>query len=231
MNIFVTGGNTGIGAELVKQLLESEQVYKVYTISRSTQHLEILKKKYHNKLYFSEFDLNQTEKITELRNKILSEIETVHVLINNAGMLVNKAFETISQDEIKSISNVNFIAPFLLIQSFMPQLISNKGQVLNITTMGGVNGTAKFAGLSSYSSSKGAIGILTECLAQEYSNSNVTINALALGAVDTQMLQNAFPNYKADMSAQKMASFIYNFIFFQSQYYNGKVLPVSFSTP
>ena len=97
--------------------------------------------------------------------------------------------------------------------------------------MGGVGGSAKFAGLSAYSSSKGALSILTECLAEELKDYNIHVNALALGAVNTEMLQNAFPGYVANTQPQQMAAFIYDFATTKYSFFNGKVLPVSNSTP
>jgi NAD(P)-dependent dehydrogenase (short-subunit alcohol dehydrogenase family) len=72
---------------------------------------------------------------------------------------------------------------------------------------------------------------LSELLAEEYKAQQISFNVLALGAVQTEMLQEAFPGYIAPLSAQKMADYIYDFSLNGNQYYNGKVLQVSSSTP
>jgi NAD(P)-dependent dehydrogenase (short-subunit alcohol dehydrogenase family) len=97
--------------------------------------------------------------------------------------------------------------------------------------MGGVQGSAKFAGLSAYSSSKAALCTLTECLAEELKLENISVNCLALGAVQTEMLSKAFPGYRAPLSASEMAEFIVQFARSGHYYFNGKILPVSSTTP
>jgi NAD(P)-dependent dehydrogenase (short-subunit alcohol dehydrogenase family) len=97
--------------------------------------------------------------------------------------------------------------------------------------MGGYQGSVKFKGLSLYSATKAAIASLTECLATEYTNKNIFFNCLALGAVQTEMLNEVFPGYIAPLSAKEMAGFISQFAINGYKYFNGKVLPVSVSTP
>jgi 3-oxoacyl-[acyl-carrier protein] reductase len=97
--------------------------------------------------------------------------------------------------------------------------------------MGGIQGSSKFPGLAAYSSSKGALITLTEMLAEEYKESNISFNALALGAVQTEMLAEAFPGYQASTTAREMARFIADFALNGHQFFNGKVLPVAHSTP
>ena len=108
---------------------------------------------------------------------------------------------------------------------------NNEAHIVNISSVGGVQGSVKFSGLSTYSSSKGAITILTECLAEEFKESSLRFNALALGAVQTEMLQEAFPDYQANTTAAEMANYIYRFATQDGKLYNGKILTVSSSTP
>ena len=110
-------------------------------------------------------------------------------------------------------------------------VFNEESHIVNISSIGGVQGSSKFSGLSLYSASKGAISILTECLAEELKESKISVNALALGAVQTEMLAEAFPGYKAPLSATEMAKYIYDFALTGNKYYNGKILPVSISTP
>jgi len=97
--------------------------------------------------------------------------------------------------------------------------------------MGGVQGSAKFPGLAAYSSSKGALITLTELLAEEFKQTGPSFNVLALGAVQTEMLEEAFPGYKAPLTAVQMAQYIIDFSLTGNTFYNGKVLEVSSSTP
>jgi NAD(P)-dependent dehydrogenase (short-subunit alcohol dehydrogenase family) len=97
--------------------------------------------------------------------------------------------------------------------------------------MGGVQGSSKFAGLAAYSSSKGALITLTELLAEEFKETGPSFNALAFGAVQTEMLEEAFPGYIAPLSADQMGAYLLNFALTGHQFFNGKVLPVSSGTP
>ena len=97
--------------------------------------------------------------------------------------------------------------------------------------MGGFQGSSKFPGLSAYSASKAALGNLTECLAEEFKEMGIAVNALALGAVKTEMLEEAFPGYVPPVNAQEMAGFMANFATSGHHFFNGKILPVSVSTP
>jgi NAD(P)-dependent dehydrogenase (short-subunit alcohol dehydrogenase family) len=145
---------------------------------------------------------------------------------------VNNAFEKITSAELIGAYRTNVFAPYLLIQAVLPLLKnSNNPHIINISSVGGIQGSVKFAGLSAYSSSKGALTILTECLAEELKEINIKVNCLALGAVNTEMLAQAFPGYKAPLSAAEMGNYITWFAENGHQYFNGKIIPVALSTP
>jgi NAD(P)-dependent dehydrogenase (short-subunit alcohol dehydrogenase family) len=97
--------------------------------------------------------------------------------------------------------------------------------------MGGVQGSAKFPGLAAYSSSKAALANLSELLAEELKEKNIRVNCLALGAAQTEMLETAFPGYKAPVTAAEMAQWVGWFAINGHRFFNGKVLPVALSTP
>jgi NAD(P)-dependent dehydrogenase (short-subunit alcohol dehydrogenase family) len=97
--------------------------------------------------------------------------------------------------------------------------------------MGGFQGSAKYKGLSYYSASKAALACLSECLAAEFATSGINVNCLALGAVQTEMLEEAFPGYKAPVDAKTMARFISDFALNGHKFFNGKVLPVAIDNP
>ena len=154
----------------------------------------------------------------------------VDALINNAGAFLNKPFEKISKKEFEYIFQVNVFGLSSITRKVLP-IIDSKGHIVNITSMGGINGATKFSGLSAYSSSKGAVNILTELLAEEYKEKGPSFNALAFGAVQTEMLEEAFPGLKAPISAKEIADFILDFSLQGQKYFNGKIIPVSSTTP
>ena len=168
-------------------------------------------------------DLSCLDEVVKGENKI-------DVLINNAGMLLNRAFKDISQKELEEVYRLNVFSPFYIIQKLLP-FFSSDAQIINIGSVGGVSGSVKFPGLSAYSSSKGALSILTECLQAEFSETDLTFNCLALGAVQTEMLEEAFPGYKADVSPGDLAKYIYNFTLGSSKVQRGQTISVSRSNP
>lgn len=230
MFIVITGASRGIGLEIVKQLAADDDNI-VLAVSRSNKALNLLKKERANVLVLSgDITSSSTQKnILATAKKYAKHID---ILIHNAGNIVNKPFEKISAEELKNVYNVNVFAPFLLTQTLMP-LMGKKSRthVINISSMGGVQGSSKFPGLSAYSSSKAALAGLTECLAEELKEKNIAVNCLALGAVQTEMLGKAFPGYKAPLSPKQMANFIIDFSLTGHQYFNGKIIPVSSTTP
>lgn len=228
MNIVITGCSRGIGLELVK--LFSKQ-HNVYCLSRNIAPIEKYKNEVgdSNRIKFLQFDFESLNNI-EL-NSFLTIDNGIDVLINNAGYLVNETFGQISESNLRRMYEVNVLGPFRLMQIVLPLLREDNSHVISIGSMGGVQGSVKFPGLSAYSSSKGGMSILTECLAEEYKESNIKFNCLALGAVQTEMLNEAFPGYEASVSAKEMAQYIYGFALNGPRFINGKVISVSNSTP
>ena len=144
--------------------------------------------------------------------------------------MVAKPFTEISLEELERVYRVNVQAVFRLTQLLMPKF-SDKAHILNISSVGGVQGSVKFPGLTAYSSSKAALVGLTECLAEEYKETDLSFNCLALGAVQTEMLEEAFPGYEAPTTAKDMAAYIFDFSLNGPKFYRGKILTVSKSTP
>ena len=223
MKIVITGASRGVGFESAKLFAASG--HQVLAISRNADKLSDLIK--FGVIPFS-FDLTSDD-YTDLIQKVKGFGE-IDVLINNAGALVNKSFSEISNADLLNIYKVNIFAPFRLIRDLLP-FFSNQSHTINVSSVGGVQGSVKFPGLSAYSSSKGALTVLTECLAEEFKQTKHRFNALALGAVQTEMLEEAFPAYNAPLSAKEMAKYLVRFALEDGLYYNGKVLNVSSSTP
>ena len=221
--LLVTGASRGVGFEICKQAAANG--HTVIALSRNISPLKGIPN-----IHPFSVDLSNELEVVDFVNEISSSFKSIDVLINNAGSLIKKPFLEISSSEFEAVFKVNVFAVASLTRLMLP-MMNAKGHVLNITSMGGVQGSAKFPGLSAYSSSKGALVILTELLAEEFKDSGPSFNALALGAVQTEMLEEAFPGYKAPVSAVQMAEYIIDFALKGHQFYNGKVLPISSSTP
>jgi 3-oxoacyl-[acyl-carrier protein] reductase len=232
MLIIITGASKGIGFEMVK-LLSKRANTLVIAISRNTESLDkLIEKKNAHSILPVKADITNPLHLKKILKTVSSLKLKVDILINNAGHIVNKPFERISLAELQSVYSTNVLAPFMLIQTLLPAMNpKRRAHILNISSMGGFQGSSKFPGLSAYSSSKSALSGLTECLAEEFKNRNISVNCLALGAVQTEMLGKAFPGYKAPLGPAEMAEFISDFAINGQRYFNGKILPVSLSNP
>ncbi len=225
-SIIVTGAGKGIGYELVK--LYASNGHQVVAVSRD---LSALKTDAIKGVSLYEADL-ATANLDEVVDFAITEMGSVDVLINNAGAILNKPFAEITRQEMEYTYTINVFAAAGLIQALTNRIDKTHSlHTVNVSSMGGFQGSAKFPGLSIYSSSKGALSILTECLAEEFRETAFKFNALCLGAVQTEMLSQAFPGYKAPLLPVEMAGFISDFSLNAHRYMNGKVLPVSLSTP
>ena len=224
MNIIITGTSRGIGLELAKLFAEAN--HQVLCLSRKnnpalTQNQNIS--------YLS-VDLSHPTDLQLVEDFISNTWKKVDILIHNAGALVNKPFEQITSEEFEYVYKVNVFGVANLTKTVLP-FMENGSHVVTISSMGGIQGSMKFAGLAAYSSSKGAVITLSELLAEEYKERGISFNVLALGAVKTEMLEEAFPGYKANTKPDEMAKYIYNFALEGNKFHNGKIIQVSNSTP
>lgn len=233
MNIFITGASRGIGFACVKKLLEMDG-HRILALARHTQPLRDFlaeNPRFEQRLVISEFDFGHFEPDTYLKEwqKIFTHVD---ILINNAGLLINKPFLELTQDDWRALFEVNVFGCAKLIQVLYPLLKkSGKAHIVNIGSMGGHEGTSKFNGLSAYSASKAALANLTECLAEEWKHEGISANCLMLGAVNTEMLAEAFPGYQAPLNADEIAEFITDFSLNAHRFLNGKLLPIALTTP
>lgn len=223
-NIIITGSSRGIGFELTK--LFADEGHQVLALSRNEKPISNLK---HPNISSFSFDLSSTSDLEKL-DGFLKNWKTVDILINNAGKLLNKPFLETSSSEFEEIYKVNVFGVASMTKAVLPKMPKD-GHVVTISSMGGVQGSMKFPGLSAYSSSKAAVITLTELWAEEFKETGPSFNVLALGAVQTEMLEEAFPGYEAPTTALEMAEYIKGFSLTGNKMYNGKLLQVSSSTP
>ena len=223
-NIIVTGTSRGIGLELALRFANAG--HHVLAISRNTPQILIE----NNNVTCLSVDLSKEEDLTKVEQFLSSSMKKVDAIVHNAGALLLKPFGETTSEEFENIYKVNVFGVANLTKICLPYLIKGS-HVVTISSMGGIQGSMKFAGLSAYSSSKGAVITLSELLAEEYKEREIAFNVLALGAVQTEMLAEAFPGYQANLSALEMANYIFDFTLTGNKYYNGKVIQVSSSTP
>ncbi|MBA4154105.1 SDR family oxidoreductase [Flavobacterium sp.] len=223
-NIIITGTSRGIGFELALQFANAG--HKVLAISRKTPK-ELIE---HSNITCLSIDLSSEKELHKVSDFLSQTWKKVDIIIHNAGSLLLKPFSQTSHEDFEKVYKVNVFAVANLTRVCLP-FLQKGSHVVTISSMGGIQGSMKFAGLAAYSSSKGAVITLSELLAEEYREQGISFNVLALGAVQTEMLQEAFPGYEAPLSAKEMADYIVGFSLNGAKYFNGRVIQVSSSTP
>ena len=229
MNIIVNGGTRGIGREVVDYLAQDIS-NQIFVTGRNEEALRKISSLYNNVQSFS-IDMSLfDDRQDKLREAVSDHFGRVDILINIAGFLITKDFLKMANDEARLIMETNFFGPASLIRILKPMMPSGS-HIVNISSMGGFQGSAKYAGLSYYSASKAALACLTECLANEFKEYGISMNCLALGSVQTEMFEEAFPGYKAPVDVKQMAEFISGFALTGHKFFNGKILPVAVGNP
>jgi 3-oxoacyl-[acyl-carrier protein] reductase len=225
--IVVVGTSRGIGREIVKQLAENPE-HRILALGRNMPGMEELLQFQNVEIHA--FDMHATD-VRQQAEKIWGKLDQIDVLINNAGKIVNKPFLELSTADLQDCYQVNVLGVMQTVQAAVPKMLQAGGHIVNISSMGGFQGTVKFAGLSAYSTSKAAVASFTELFAEEYKDTKIKTNCLCLGSVQTEMLEEAFPGYQAPLSATDMATYIVDFALNAHRWMHGRIIPVSLTTP
>jgi len=229
MNIIINGGTRGIGKELASFLADDKKNMLLVT-GRNKVSLKDLENRYKN-IRTMAMDLSVFDKhIESFKQFVFSHFKSVDIIINMAGLLISKDFSDISNTDARLMMETNFFGPATVIRTLKP-VMAQGSHIVNISSMGGFQGSSKYRGLSYYSASKAALASLSESLATEFAESRISVNCLALGAVQTEMFEEAFPGYKAPVEARQMAEFISEFALNGHRFFNGKVIPVAVNNP
>ena len=220
--IVVTGTSSGIGHQICIQAAKMN--FHVISVSRNIEPLKDI-----GGIESFAIDITNKDSVDEFIANLKSKKIKIDILINNAGYLVSELFGDTTYESFKKTFDVNVFGLAEITRSLIP-IINSDGHVINISSIGGVNGSKKFPGLSAYSSSKAAVIALTEVLAEEHQN-GPSFNVLALGAVQTKMLKEAFPDYNVETKPEEMAKYILDFAINGNKLFNGKLISVSNSNP
>lgn len=226
-NIVIVGASRGIGKELVRVLAENPE-HNILALARNTAALSAFNEL--KNVSTHTFDLDDTD-VKAKASAIFESLGNIDILINNAGKLVNKPFLELTAADMEDSYQVNVIGVMQTVQAAVPKMLENGGHIVNISSMGGFQGTVKFAGLSAYSTSKAAVASFTELFAEEFKDTKIKTNCLCLGSVQTEMLEEAFPGFLAPLSAGEMATYIADFSLRAHQWMHGRIIPVSLTTP
>lgn len=231
MNVIINGGTRGIGKEIA--LLMSENISdKILVTGRNGSALARLAESSINRnicTHITDMSIFDERKKAFL-DAVSSCFTGIDILINNAGFLVHRDFMSFDNADARRLMETNFFGPATVIRLLKP-MMKRGSHIVNISSMGGFQGSSKYRGMSYYSASKAALACLSECLAGEFSEGGIAVNCLALGSVQTEMFEEAFPGLKAPVNAKEMAHFIADFAVNGHKFFNGRVIPVAFSDP
>jgi NAD(P)-dependent dehydrogenase (short-subunit alcohol dehydrogenase family) len=226
--IIVTGASRGIGYHTALKL--ANEGHTVIATARTESNLLKLASKPENgKILPVAADLTIPEQIQKIADHA-KELGNIDGLINNAGLVHRESFVDTDIEVFKNLLDVNVFGIVRLVKALKP-FMNNGSHILNISSMSGFQGSLKFPGLSAYGAAKAAVIGLSEVLSAEFAEDHISVNCLAIGAVQTEMLSEAFPGFEAPVSPNQMGSYIADFILNGHQFYNGKVLPVALNDP
>jgi 3-oxoacyl-[acyl-carrier protein] reductase len=229
--VIITGASKGLGFALVQEFLKSSTLIVIACARTHPKSIKMLEQQYSKRLLYFTADITHTNAITLILDNIKLLRLKPQIVINNAAALLQKSFLKTELHDITQLFTVNVFAPIILIQALIAQHSKTAPlHIINIASMGGIQGSMKFSGLSIYASTKAALIGLTECIAEEFKNYNVRCNAIALGATQTEMFSKAFPDFKAPVKPLQVAQWICMFALAPAVI-NGKIIPLAVSTP
>ncbi len=231
MNIIINGASKGIGKETAICLANDKNNQLLITGRDEPSLKAVAGSVANNNISYLKMDLAEIDKnIDFVRDQIFNRFSKVDILINCTGALIVKDFMKISDTEARSMMETNFFGPAAFIRLVVP-IMPPGSHIINISSMGGFQGSSKYRGMAYYSASKSAIACMTECLAVELKDNGISVNCLAPGSVQTEMFKNAFPGYQASAKPGDIAGFISFFAINGHRFFNGKILPVATDNP
>ena len=199
-NVIITGGASGVGKELTKQMLKLG--CNVASIDINAENLEKLKEELNSKrLRTYVVDMGSVESIKEFRENYKKDYSDVDIIINNAGIIQPFVkVEELDDKTINKVMNVNFFGPVNLIRFFMEDLTKDRSEqyIVNVASMGGF---FPFPGQTIYGASKAALKIFTEGLYAELEKTNVRVMIVLPGAMNTNITTNSNVNFDTDGSS------------------------------
>ena len=209
MIALITGASRGIGREITKRLaLKGIKVIANY--NKSEEQAQILQKE-NNNIEIYKADVSKRKEVHDMVKYILNKYGRIDILINNAGISENKMFTDVTDKDWNNIINTNLYSVFCVTQEVLTNMIHNKkGCIINISSIWGMVGASCE---TVYSVAKAGVNVMTKSLAKELGPSNIRVNAIAPGIIDTDMNKNLtkedIQNIQDEIPLEKIGKTIY----------------------
>jgi 3-oxoacyl-(acyl-carrier-protein) reductase len=199
----VTGGTRGIGKAIALELAR-RGANVAFNYSKSADEAEKLKGEIEGfgvKAFAAQCDVANTEAAGEFVKQAIAELGGLDFLVNNAGITRDQLIMRMKEDDWDAVIDTNLKGAWNFSKAVLRPMMKNEngGSILNISSISGVVG---MLGQSNYSASKAGMIGLTKALAKEVASRKITVNALAPGMVDTDIVLEMNPEYREKILAQ-----------------------------
>ena len=195
-NVLITGGTRGIGEAISREFAKKEYnliINYVNSKGKAEKLKNELEEKYNINVLTVQADLADEKEIKNMVDIALNKFGEIDVLVNNAGIIIDKEFEEKTIEDWKQTLNINLIAPFILTKLIGKEMVKNKsGAIINISSINGIN--TYHPSSVDYDASKSGLISLTYDSAIEFSP-YVRVNCIAPGWVDTEMNKDLSEDY------------------------------------
>lgn len=187
-NILLTGASGGIGYAIARKFLENSDARMILQYNTHAQKIESLKEEFPYRIDSYKADLSDEKSVVEFSKKIDSDYKRLDIIIHSAGISVVDTINHTKVEDISKIINVNLKSPILITQKLVGKMIEKKsGVIIFISSMWGITGSSCE---SVYSATKGGIIAFSNSLSKELGPSNIRVNSVSPGFINTAMNDN-----------------------------------------
>ncbi|HUS27857.1 MAG TPA: SDR family NAD(P)-dependent oxidoreductase [Kofleriaceae bacterium] len=199
----VTGASRGIGRAIAMRLAEAGAEVALW--ARDSTALRMVASEIaanRGKARSIVVDVSDADAVNRAADLVRATMPMLRTVVNNAGVVLRKSTEAVTDDEWRKVMAVNLDGTFYVTRAFIPDLERNQGRVINISSISGQEGTSM---LAAYCAAKHGVIGLTRALAEELRTAKVSVNAICPGSVDTAMLREGMPGARPDMTPDDIA--------------------------
>ena len=183
--ILITGSARGIGKGILEELVKDKNNIIIANYNKSEKEALELKEKYGESIELYKADVGNRAEVKKMKDFVINKYKKIDVIINNAGISQIKMFNDITEEDWNRMLQINLTSAYYIIQEFLSNMINKKnGCIINISSIWGITGGACEV---HYSAAKAGLIGMSKALAKELGPSNIRVNVIAPGDIDTDM--------------------------------------------